>query len=71
MGDIACFSFYPGKNLGAYGDGGAIVTNNKKLFRKIELIHNMGAKVKHKHKLVELIADLILQAAILLNKLSL
>ena len=71
MGDIACFSFYPGKNLGAYGDGGAIVTNNKKLFRKIELIHNMGAKVKHKHKLVGINSRLdTLQAAILLNKLS-
>ena len=35
IGDIGCFSFYPGKNLGAYGDGGAITTSNKKIYQKI------------------------------------
>ena len=43
MGDIACFSFYPGKNLGAYGDGGCLTTNNKKLFNKIKMIKNIGS----------------------------
>ena len=44
MGDMACFSFYPGKNLGAYGDGGAIVTNNKKYYDFIVKFRNMGSK---------------------------
>jgi dTDP-4-amino-4,6-dideoxygalactose transaminase len=35
IGDIACYSFYPGKNLGAFGDAGAIVTNNKNLYKKL------------------------------------
>ncbi len=43
LGDIACFSFYPGKNLGAYGDGGCLTTNNKKLFNKIKMIKNIGS----------------------------
>ena len=46
VGDIACFSFYPGKNLGAYGDAGAILTNNLKHFKKIELIKNLGSMEK-------------------------
>lgn len=42
IGDIACFSFYPGKNLGAYGDGGAIVTSNKDFFSKAYSLANHG-----------------------------
>lgn len=49
IGDIAAFSFYPGKNLGAYGDGGAVTTNNKKLAEKIVLLHNYGQKIKYHH----------------------
>lgn len=49
LGDIAGFSFYPGKNLGAYGDGGAITTNNKKLAEKILLLRNWGSVVKYHH----------------------
>jgi dTDP-4-amino-4,6-dideoxygalactose transaminase len=49
MGDIAAFSFYPGKNLGAYGDGGAIVTTRKDLADKVWLLRNHGQKVKYEH----------------------
>ncbi len=49
LGDIAAFSFYPGKNLGAYGDGGAITTNNMKLAEKLKLLRNYGQKVKYHH----------------------
>ena len=49
IGDIGCFSFYPTKNLGCYGDGGAIVTNNKKIYKKIKLLHDYGRISKYKH----------------------
>jgi len=71
MGDMACFSFYPGKNLGAYGDGGAIVTNNKKYYNFIIKFRNMGSKIKHEHDLVGVNSRLdSIQASILLNKLK-
>lgn len=47
--DIACFSFYPGKNLGAYGDSGAIVTNDKTLADKIKVLRNIGQVKKYTH----------------------
>ena len=40
--DISCYSFYPSKNLGAYGDGGIITTNNRNLFNKIYFLRNLG-----------------------------
>ena len=46
-GDIVAWSFYPGKNLGAFGDGGAITTNNKSLAEKIKIIGNYGSKEKY------------------------
>jgi dTDP-4-amino-4,6-dideoxygalactose transaminase len=49
LGDIAAFSFYPGKNLGAYGDGGAVVTTRKDLAEKVWLLRNYGQKVKYEH----------------------
>ena len=51
FGDAATFSFYPGKNLGAYGDGGAVVTNDDKLAETIRRIANHGALGKHDHKI--------------------
>ncbi len=51
IGDINCFSFYPGKNLGAYGDGGMIVTNDENLKNKIELLRNHGQVKKYYHDL--------------------
>lgn len=49
FGNIACFSFYPGKNLGAYGDAGAITTNNKALSEKVRILRNVGQKKKYYH----------------------
>lgn len=49
FGDISAFSFYPGKNLGAYGDGGAIVTNNSELALKSKMIANHGRLEKFHH----------------------
>jgi dTDP-4-amino-4,6-dideoxygalactose transaminase len=50
IGDIGCFSFYPGKNLGAYGDGGAIVTNDENLATKCRMIANHGRIDKYDHE---------------------
>ncbi len=49
FGDISCFSFYPGKNLGAFGDGGAICTNNVKFYEDLRFKRNWGSVVKYYH----------------------
>lgn len=70
FGDIAAFSFYPGKNLGAYGDGGILVTNSEKLAGIINLNRTHGQKKKYFHEIVALNSRLdSLQAAILRIKL--
>lgn len=51
LGDAAGFSFYPGKNLGAYGDGGAVTTNDPEIAEKIRLLRNIGQKVKYYHEM--------------------
>jgi dTDP-4-amino-4,6-dideoxygalactose transaminase len=51
MGDMACFSFYPGKNLGAYGEGGAVVTSNPEYVRTIKMLRDWGAEKKYHHVL--------------------
>ena len=66
--DISCFSLYPGKNLGAYGDAGIITTNNKKLFNKIKKIRNLGSDKKFIHDYVGMNSRLDTIQAIILNK---
>jgi dTDP-4-amino-4,6-dideoxygalactose transaminase len=50
MGQLGCFSFYPGKNLGAYGEGGAVVTNDPALAKKIRLLRAWGEETRYEHK---------------------
>ena len=70
IGDMACFSFYPGKNLGAYGDAGAIVTNDEDLAIKARMIANHGRVEKYNHEMEGVNSRLDgLQAAILDVKL--
>jgi len=70
MGDLACFSFYPGKNLGAYGDAGAIVTNNADFAERARLLRDHGRRSKYEHHIVGYGYRLdALQAAILGAKL--
>ena len=49
LGDVACFSFYPGKNLGAYGDGGAVTTNNAAIAERIERLRDHGRTTHYHH----------------------
>jgi dTDP-4-amino-4,6-dideoxygalactose transaminase len=51
IGDLACFSFYPGKNLGAYGEGGAVTTSNPELARSVRLLRDWGQDRKYHHLL--------------------
>jgi len=51
LGDMACFSFYPGKNLGAYGEGGMVVTDNPQYARTIRMLRDWGAERKYHHVL--------------------
>jgi dTDP-4-amino-4,6-dideoxygalactose transaminase len=51
MGAMGCFSFYPGKNLGAYGEGGLITTDDSQLARKLRMLRDWGAEKKYEHVL--------------------
>ncbi len=51
IGDLTCFSFYPGKNLGAYGEGGMVVTNNDRYAHTIRMLRNWGQEQKYHHVL--------------------
>jgi len=52
LGDAGCFSFYPSKNLGAFGEGGAVVTQNDELAQKIRMLRDHGQSAKNRHTLV-------------------
>ena len=51
IGDVGCFSFYPGKNLGAYGEGGAAVTDHKPYAEKMRLLRSWGEKTRYEHSI--------------------
>lgn len=71
FGRLGCFSFYPGKNLGAYGDGGAITTSDEQLYRKLKMLRNYGSAKKYYHEAIGYNSRLdSLQAAILKVKLK-
>ena len=67
ISDISCFSLYPGKNLGAYGDAGIITTNNKKYFNLIKNLRNLGSDKKFIHTRVGVNSRLDTIQAIILN----
>ena len=71
IGDVGCFSFYPAKNLGAYGDGGMVVTNNIELAEKLRMLRNYGQPEKNVHAFVGINSRLDeIQAAVLRVKLK-
>ncbi|MDP5076041.1 MAG: DegT/DnrJ/EryC1/StrS family aminotransferase, partial [Flavobacteriales bacterium] len=71
IGDIGCTSFFPSKNLGCYGDGGALFTNNDELAANLRMIANHGQKVRYYHDVIGVNSRLdTMQAAILDIKLK-
>ena len=71
FGDVACISFFPSKNLGCYGDGGMVVTNNEEIHEKVRMIANHGSKVRYVHERLGMNSRLdALQAAILNVKIK-
>ena len=71
IGDIGTFSFFPGKNLGAYGDAGGLITNDSVLAKRIRMFSNHGSLIKHDHKMEGINSRLDgIQASILSVKLK-
>ena len=70
-GELSCFSFYPTKNLGTYGDGGAVLTDDEELYSKCKLYRNYGQKTRYDHQIKGLNSRLDeMHAAILRAKLK-
>lgn len=71
FGDFSCFSFYPAKNLGALGDGGAVLANSEELIRQIRMLRNYGMEKKYYERIIGYNSRLdTLQAAVLSVKLK-
>ncbi len=71
IGDIGCTSFFPSKNLGAYGDGGALITQDEELAKKIQIIANHGMETRYYHDVIGVNSRLdSIQAAVLNVKLK-
>lgn len=71
FGDIGCFSFYPTKNLGAFGDGGAVVTDNEEAYKKLLMLRDCGRISRYEHAVIGYNSRLdTMQAAILRVKLK-
>ena len=71
FGDIGCFSFYPSKNLGAFGDGGAIITDNKELADAMKILRNYGSEKRYYNQVVGVNSRLDeIQAGLLRVRLS-
>lgn len=71
LSDASAFSFYPGKNLGAYGDGGAVTTNDQNVYKKLIKLRNLGSLIKFKHEIIGYNSRLdTLQSAVLLRKIK-
>ena len=71
IGDVGCFSFYPSKNLGAWGDAGALVTENEDIAKQVRLLRDHGQKEKYEHSILGYNSRLdTIQAVVLKSKLS-
>ena len=71
IGETGCFSFYPGKNLGCFGDGGALCTDDAQVADRVRILRNDGSRKKYEHETIGTKSRLdTLQAVILLEKLK-